>query len=105
MGRGEGHEPGGAGGRGGGDAVEERRGDALWHPGHVEVQWLGGGMVVQRVWLQVRGAVAVYEGVCVWVWRGWALDGRHCVWCGGGRGRSGGGCIFIREGEGENGTR
>lgn len=30
------------------------------------------------VWLEVRGGVAVYKGVSVWVWCGWALDGRHC---------------------------
>lgn len=57
--------------------MKQRRRDPLWHPGHVEVQRLGGGMVVEGVWLEVRGAVAVYEGVCVWVWCGRALDGRH----------------------------
>lgn len=56
-------------------------------------------MVVQRVWLQVRGAVAVYEGVCVWVWRGWALDGRHCVWWGG-EGEVGRGLHFYTGGGG-----
>lgn len=33
---------------------------------------------MEWVWLEVRGGVAVYKGVSVWVWCGWALDGRHC---------------------------
>lgn len=33
---------------------------------------------MEWVWLKVRGGVAVYKGVGVWVWCGWALDGRHC---------------------------
>lgn len=79
--------------------MKQRRRNPLWHLGHVKVQWLGRGMVVEWVWLEVRGGVAVYKGVGVWVWCGWALDGRHCdmVCMRASMARSG--CTYMRGGQ------
>lgn len=54
---------------------------------------------MEWVWLKVRGGVAVYKGMGVWVWCGWALDGRHCDMVCMRTSMARKGCTYIRSGQ------